>query len=143
MAESAPRRQRTVWLALGGLLVAAALVLLLVANQGGPAASHVETDRYRVANEIVLSDRGRELRNTVTSECIGYHGGNWNTGVHDSIVHRGDNPFLVLSDRSLLMFGDINKCPPSPVNAGDVYTFDPDLPSAVVDRRIRMPFAHA
>ncbi|TPQ29738.1 hypothetical protein C2U70_28195 [Bradyrhizobium guangdongense] len=143
MAEAVPGRKRTIWLALGGFLLAGSFLLLLVANLGGPGGSHVETDRYRVTTEIVLSDHGRELRNTVAGECVGYHGGNWNTGVHDSIVRQGDNPFLVLSDRSLLMFADINKCLPSPVNAGDVYTFDPDVTSAVLGRQIRMPFAHA
>lgn len=142
MAEAGPGRKRKIWLALGGLLAIGSFLLLFAARQGG-LESHVETDRYRVATEIVLSDHGRELRNTVAGECVGYHGSNWNTGVQDSIAHQGDNPFLVLSDRSLLMLGDINKCLPSPANAGDVYTFDPDLPSAVVDRKIRMPFSHA
>jgi len=50
---------------------------------------------------------------------------------------------VVLSDRSLLMFGDINKCLPSPAADGDVYMFDPNITSDIVGRQMRMPYSHA
>lgn len=145
MTEAAPSRKRTIWLVAAGLLVLAVFLpgLLFTAKQAGLPGTRGETDRYRTTTEIVLNDHGRELRNSVAGECTGYRGGDWSTGVHDSISHRGDNPFLVLGDRSLLMFQDISKCLPSPAKDGDVYTFDPDASSDGVGGRMRMPFSHA
>src|SRR4051794_19256243 len=81
-------------------------------------------------------------RNAVAGECVEHFSNNWNTGVQNSISHTGDNPFLVLGDRSLLMFQDINKCLPSPAKAGEVYRFDPDATSEVAGL-MRMPYSHA
>jgi len=144
MTETTPKRHRWIWLLIPGLLL---LVLFLpgvmfTIRQSGVPGTRGETERYRTATEIVLDDHGREVRNIVAGECVGYRGGNWSTGVQDSIVHHGDNPFLVLGDRSLLMLQGINKCLPSPAKDGDAYRFDPDATSTIAGL-MQMPYSHA
>ena len=144
---TAPSRNRLLWLwfVVPCLAVLALFVpgVLYSIKQADMPGTRGETDRYRISTEIVLDDHGREWRNTVAGECVGHRGGNWSTGVQNSISHRGDNPFIVLGDRSLLMLQDLNKCLPSPAREGDVYAFDPDVASDVVGRQMRMPYSHA
>jgi hypothetical protein len=132
--------RRTIWLLLGGfVLLLLALPLVLELSQ---TATEGEIDRYRTAAEITIADGDRTVSNKVFSDCTITRHSNWNTGTQVGTSHQGSDPFVVLSDRSILILRDLNRCPDGKI--GETYTYDPDVQSTqIIDRRIRAPYAHA
>lgn len=133
-------RKRTLWFSLAGVVL---LLLVLFGPALVSSFQDGQTDRYRTSTELVVSDNGREVRNAIVGECVEHRSSNWNTGTQHGVHRTGDEPFVVLPDRSFLMLRDIGTCLPSPVKAGDVFTFDANLTSGFSGDRVRMPYAHA
>jgi hypothetical protein len=129
---------RRIWLSVGGFVLLLLLLLLALFD----SATDGEIDRYRTATEITVAEGDRKVSNKVYSDCTVTSSNKWNTGRQIGTSHQGSDPFVVLSDRSILMLHDLSPCPDGKV--GETYTFDPDVPSTtIVDRRIRAPYAHA
>jgi hypothetical protein len=130
--------RRTIGLSVGGFVLL--LLLLLLALFDAPTDG--EIDRYRTATEITVAEGDRKVSNKVFSDCTVSSSNKWNTGRQIGTSHQGRDPFFVLSDRSILVLRDLNRCPDGKV--GETYTYDPDVPSStIVDWRIRAPYAHA
>ena len=103
-----------------------------------------EIDSYRTATEITVAEGDRIISNKVFADCTVTYSNKWNTGRSVGISHRGNNPFAVLSDRSILILSDLSPCPSSNVTVGETAVFDPELrTSDIVKGRIRAPYAHA
>ncbi|MCX7310514.1 MAG: hypothetical protein NTV56_02055 [Alphaproteobacteria bacterium] len=136
-------KPRTVWLsAIGGIV--ALLIGLPILLSVIERAREGEIDNYRTMTEITLADGDRTVSGKVYSDCISTRRSNWNTGTQIGTIRRGSNPFVVLTDRSILILTELNLCPSIGAASGEVYTFDPAVPSnRVVDRRIAVPYAHA
>ena len=106
-SPASPRRSRVsrILLGLAVLFVGLPLLAFLVISISffGVPGLDGETDRYRTAVAIVVDDNGREIRNTVVGECGRFRSSNWNTSIQHGASHDGDQPFVVLRDRSLLI----------------------------------------
>jgi hypothetical protein len=140
--------KRKIWLGIGigaiVLLVAPFLPgLLFTVGRSWPPGEG-EIGRYRVATEVTLTEDGRELRSKVLADCLLIRGGDWSTGKRTGITRRGQDPFFVLSDGSILILHDLQPCQWGSDSPAGSYRFNPDLTyGQVVDGQIRMPYSHA
>ncbi len=112
-----------------GLLIAAVAAWFLIDDHG------TIQGRHRVVTELAVIHGDREIRNSVEAECVRQVGGDWSTGRQVGVYQVGDDPFIVLPDRSILFMSmHMSSCRSS---AG---VYDADLPySTTVRNDGRLP----
>jgi hypothetical protein len=135
-------RRELVWV-IGGAILGVLVLTVLAVGPMWPPGMRGEAGRYRIATEIAVAAGDREIRNTVEAECVITRGGDVSTGRQTGVHQVGDDPFVLLPDRSLLVLSShFNPC--GRWAEGESFDYVWQMPAAGAQPDLRIvPLDHA
>ncbi len=126
-------RAKRVWIGGAAFLVLVAVLLIFRLEVGYIVSGlFLGTDNpYRVAGAVEVADRHQVRKSVVFNDCESFEVNTWNTGRYTALIRRGEDNHIVLGDKSILVFIDLEPCQARgerPV-IGATYVLDPLLPA--------------